>query len=88
MRTFTAADFQKNVDACVGVDEAIVFDESNLDVEFGELGLDSLAVYEVFTRLEDDLGFPIPDEDIDELKTLGSVLTYVAGRLAEVRRAG
>ncbi|KOV89429.1 MULTISPECIES: acyl carrier protein [unclassified Streptomyces] len=85
MRTYTAADFQKNVDACVGVDDAVVFDESNLEVEFTDLGLDSLAVYELFTRLEEDLGFPIPDEDIDNLKTLGAVLKYVEGRLAEAR---
>ncbi|MEU3529670.1 acyl carrier protein [Streptomyces sp. NPDC038707] len=88
MRVFTAADFQRNVDACVGVDDAVVFDESNLEVEFIDLGLDSLAVYEVFTRLEEDLAFPIPDEDIDSLKTLGAVLRYVEGRLAETRQAG
>ncbi|WP_328335974.1 MULTISPECIES: acyl carrier protein [unclassified Streptomyces] len=85
MRLFTAADFQKNVDACVGVDDAVVIDESNLEVEFSDLGLDSLAVYEVFTRLEEDLGFPIPDEDIDNLKTFSAVLKYVEGRLAEAQ---
>ncbi|MFI6448803.1 acyl carrier protein [Kitasatospora sp. NPDC050543] len=85
MRVFTTADFQKNVDACVGVDDAVVFDASSLEVEFIDLGLDSLAVYEVFTRLEEDLGFPIPDEDIDNLKTLGAVLKYVEGRLAEAQ---
>nr|BAJ52705.1 putative acyl carrier protein [Streptomyces sp. TA-0256] len=85
MREFTVADFQKNVDACVGVDEAITFDETTMDVEFTDLGLDSLAIYEVFTRLEEDLGFPIPDEDLDGLKTLGAVLAYVHGRLAATR---
>ncbi|GGN36646.1 hypothetical protein GCM10012285_10620 [Streptomyces kronopolitis] len=86
MRVFTVADFQKNVDACVGVDDAVVFDdETNLETAFIDLGLDSLAVYEVFTRLEEDLGFPIPDEDIDNLKTLSAVLKYVEGRLAEAR---
>ncbi|GAA3073213.1 acyl carrier protein [Streptomyces olivoverticillatus] len=84
MREFTVTDFQRNVDACVGVEDSIVFDDTTLDVEFAELGLDSLAVYEIMTRLEEDLGFPIPDEDLDDLKTVGGVLTYVRRRLAEV----
>lgn len=85
MKVFTVADFQRNVDACVGIDDAVVFDEATMDTEFAELGLDSLAVYEVFTRLEDDLGFPIPDEDLGDLTTVGAVMRYVEGRLAEAQ---
>ncbi|MEU3861269.1 phosphopantetheine-binding protein [Streptomyces sp. NPDC028722] len=85
MRRFTVADFQKSVDACVGTDERVVFDDSAMDVTFAELGLDSLAVYEMFTRLEADLGLEIPDDDLDGLTTAGAVLTYVRHRLTGER---
>ena len=38
-----------------------------------DLGADSLDVVELLSRLEDEFGVTIPDEDVEDLKTVGDV---------------
>lgn len=38
-----------------------------------DLGADSLDVVELLSRLEDEYGVVIPDEDVETLKTVGDV---------------
>ncbi len=38
-----------------------------------DLGADSLDVVELLSRLEDEYGIVIPDEDVEELLTVGDV---------------
>ncbi len=38
-----------------------------------DLGADSLDVVELLSRLEDEYGITIPDEDVETLKTVGDV---------------
>lgn len=49
-----------------------------LDTAFTELGLDSLAVLEIATRLQDTYRIPFPDETIDTLMTPHDILNYLA----------
>lgn len=49
-----------------------------LDTAFVDLGLDSLAVLEIATRLQDTYRIPFPDETIDNLKTPHDILDYLA----------
>lgn len=42
-----------------------------------ELGADSLDVVELLMSIEDEFGVEIPDEKIEELKTVGSVVDYI-----------
>jgi acyl carrier protein len=46
-----------------------------------DLNLDSLEMVELATELEDVFEMPIPDEDVDKLKTVGDVQTYVAAHV-------
>ena len=46
-----------------------------------DLNLDSLEMVELATELEDVFGLPIPDEDVDKLKTVGDVQTYIAAHV-------
>ena len=38
-----------------------------------DLGADSLDVVELLSRLEDEFGIMIPDEDVENLSTVGDV---------------
>ncbi len=38
-----------------------------------DLGADSLDVVELLSRLEDEYGITIPDDDVENLKTVGDV---------------
>lgn len=42
-----------------------------------DLGADSLDVVELLMTLEDDYGITIPDDDIQEIKTIGDVEKYI-----------
>ena len=42
-----------------------------------ELGADSLDVVELLMAIEEEFGVEIPDEKIEGLKTVGSVVDYI-----------
>ncbi len=42
-----------------------------------DLGADSLDVVELLSRLEDELGFIIPDEDVEGLETVADVAAEI-----------
>ena len=42
-----------------------------------ELGADSLDVVELLMSIEDEFDVEIPDEKIESLKTVGSVVDYI-----------
>ena len=42
-----------------------------------DLGADSLDVVELLSRLEDEFGITIPDEDVESLVTVGDVAAEI-----------
>lgn len=42
-----------------------------------DLGADSLDVVELLMTLEDDYGITIPDDEVQEIKTIGDVEKYL-----------
>ncbi|ODV59875.1 acyl carrier protein, partial [Ascoidea rubescens DSM 1968] len=42
-----------------------------------DLGLDSLDVVEVLVAIEEEFDFEIPDNDADEIKSVGQVIEYI-----------
>ena len=42
-----------------------------------DLGADSLDVVEVLMSLEDEYEVEIPDEEIENIKTIGDLVTYI-----------
>lgn len=42
-----------------------------------DLGADSLDVVEMLMAIEDEFDVEIPDEEIENLKTVGSVVNYI-----------
>ena len=58
----------------------------SLSDTFEALGADSLALIELVEALEDELseraaGFHIDDEDLEDLKSVGDAVDYVAAKL-------
>jgi act minimal PKS acyl carrier protein len=67
---------------CAGEDEAAALRGDIAEVEFDELGYDSLALMETAARIKQRFGVSIPDERIAELSTPASVLDVVNAALA------
>ena len=45
-----------------------------------DLRADSLDMMEIVLKIEDELEIEIPDEDVENIKTVGQAIDYVAGR--------
>jgi acyl carrier protein len=75
MESLTLATISQVADACLGTDSGI--DEHSADRTFDELDIDSLAKYELMTRLEESLHISISDDEMDGLPTPRSVLEFV-----------
>jgi acyl carrier protein len=53
-------------------------DELTADTSFiDDLEADSLDLFEMVMSLEDEFGVQIPTEDLEQLKTIGDVETYI-----------
>lgn len=56
-----------------GVNPDDVTNDSTLE----DLDMDSLDVVEIMQAIEDDLSIRVPDEDLEELTTIGDAVTAV-----------
>ncbi len=54
-------------------DEEVAMDKSVLD----DLGADSLDIVELVMAMEDEFGFEIPDEEAENIKTVGDAVSYI-----------
>ncbi|MDD2973179.1 MAG: acyl carrier protein [Lachnospiraceae bacterium] len=53
----------------------------NEDTRFKEdLGADSLDLFEVVMALEDSYGIEIPQEDLENIKSVGAVIEYLKAK--------
>jgi acyl carrier protein len=56
-----------------GVEPDDVTNDSTLE----DLDMDSLDVVEIMQAIEDDLGIRVPDEDLEDLSTIGDAVAAV-----------
>jgi minimal PKS acyl carrier protein len=80
-REFTFADAKDILVNRIGLPEEAVVDDPNLTFE--QLGLDSLAFVEIQLAMQQEYGFTIPDEDADQIMTIGQAIEYTNRRLGE-----
>ncbi|MCI9627465.1 MAG: acyl carrier protein [Clostridia bacterium] len=59
------------------VDEADVTMEANIK---DDLGADSLAVVDLAMSLEDEFGIEIPDNELENVKTVGDVVKLIESK--------
>lgn len=58
----------------LGVDEGEVTAEANIQ---DDLGADSLDIVDLITTIEDEFDISIPDEAVEEIKTVGDIANYI-----------
>ncbi len=63
----------------LGVDVTQITPEASI---LDDLGADSLDVVELVMALEEAFDIEVPDEDVENIRTIGDVQSYVAGRVA------
>ena len=80
-REFTFADVKDILVNRVGLPEDAVKDDPSMT--FDDLGLDSLAFVEIQLAMQQEYGFTIPDEDADQITTIGEAIAYTNRRLQE-----
>jgi len=61
----------------LGIDECEIPDNALFK---NDLGIDSLDLYEIFMEIEKELEIKIPDEDAENLLTVGSVIRYIKNK--------
>jgi acyl carrier protein len=59
-------------------EELVVLKASFID----DLGADSLGLVELIMALEDKFGLEIPDEDAENIRTVGDALAYIQKHVA------
>jgi acyl carrier protein len=53
-------------------------DEVKLDANIqDDLGADSLDIVDLITTIEDEFDISIPDEVVEEIKTVGDIVNYI-----------
>lgn len=62
------------------LDEDQVTEDSDV---IDDLGADSLDIVDLVMTLEEEFDTEIPDEDIEDLRTVGDIVKYVEDRSAE-----
>lgn len=57
-------------------------DDVSLEASFiDDLGADSLDIVELVMALEDSFGVSIPDEEAENIKTVGDAVEYIAANI-------
>jgi|GraSoi013_1_20cm_4_1032433.scaffolds.fasta_scaffold114451_1 act minimal PKS acyl carrier protein len=77
MEVFTLDDLRQIMRDCAGVDESVDLDGDIADVEFTELGYDSLALLELASQVQRRLSVVIPDEAVQEMPTPALAVHYI-----------
>lgn len=63
----------------LGVDSTSLVPEASL---LDDLGADSLDVVELVMALEEEFSIQVPDEDVENIRTIADVVEYVGARAA------
>ena len=62
----------------LGVDEKKISKEAKF---IDDLGADSLDTVELIMQFEEDFNIEIPDEDAEELRSVGQAVDYISNKL-------
>ena len=60
----------------LGIEET----EVSLESTFEDLGVDSLGIFEVIMAIEEEFNIQIPNEDAENIKTIGDAVKYVESK--------
>ncbi len=72
------AEIEAKVKAIIMRQLGVKEDEVALDKAFvDDLGADSLDIVELVMAMEDEFGFEIPDEEAENIRTVGDAVSYI-----------
>ncbi|MGH3939782.1 MAG: acyl carrier protein [Pseudonocardiaceae bacterium] len=69
---------------CAGEDETVDLGGEIADVDFEDLGYDSLALMETLSRVERRFGISLPEENLEKIRTPEAFVTFVNERLRRI----
>ncbi|MFH8882347.1 acyl carrier protein [Streptomyces californicus] len=78
--TMTFDNLKDIMSRCTGETEDLT--EEHLNLDFTEIGYDSLAILEIASQIQREYGLQIPDEAIEEMNSPQAVIDYVNNSLA------
>jgi act minimal PKS acyl carrier protein len=78
---FTLADLRRTLLAGAGADEAVDLDGDIEDVEFDDLGYDSIALLETTSRIERERGVSLDEDSVATAKTPRELIDLVNAQL-------
>jgi acyl carrier protein len=56
-------------------------EEIQENTTFEDLGIDSLEIFEVIMALEDEFDIEIPNEDVENIKTIDDITNYIQSKV-------
>ncbi len=78
-----SADLEEQLRKIVGEQLDVEEDQVVLNASFiDDLGADSLGLVELIMALEESFGLEIPDEDAENIRTVGDALAYIQKHVA------
>jgi act minimal PKS acyl carrier protein len=84
MNNFTLADLVVMLRACAGQDESVDLDGDIRDSLFGDLGYDSLALFNTVSRIERERGISLDDDAVAAAATPRDLLEMINSRLGQL----
>ena len=82
MEQFTVVDLVRTMRQAAGDGDAADLDGHILDMEFEELGYDSLAMMETASVVERQFSVELPEEEMADVTTPRAFVSFVNARLA------
>ncbi len=64
------------IDIIKGIGIDINTNKISREVTLASIGIDSLDIFNILVELEEKTGQKVPDEDVDKLTTINSIVQY------------
>jgi act minimal PKS acyl carrier protein len=88
MTTFTLDDLITIMRECAGEDESVTLSGEVAEVDFEELGYDSLALMEAASRVQRSYDLSFPEDELAQVRTPAAFVTLVNEQLAKAAPVG
>lgn len=86
---YTLQDLDASVRAAAGdQDDVAPLTEDTLDVEFADMGCDSLVLLELINSIRRSHGLELPDDAVEHMRTPRAALTHINERFAQTTVGG
>ena len=73
-------DFEK-IRKLIATQLGIGEEEIKEETTFGDLGIDSLEIFEIIMDLEDEFHIEIPNEDVEDIKSIADINKYIESKV-------